>query len=73
MKNKYIIFSAMGFELVGLILGAVWMGQYLETLYSLKGLWIIILMVACLAGWLIQLIYLAKKLDKAVDPNPPLQ
>ncbi|AGH94227.1 hypothetical protein [Pseudobdellovibrio exovorus] len=28
-KNKYVIFSAIGFELVSLILVAIWAGNYL--------------------------------------------
>jgi hypothetical protein len=28
-KNKYIIFVAIGFELVSLILVAIWLGDYL--------------------------------------------
>ena len=29
-KNKYIVFIAIGFELVGLILVAIWLGDYLS-------------------------------------------
>lgn len=28
-KNKYIVFAAIGFELISLILVALWIGQYL--------------------------------------------
>jgi hypothetical protein len=28
-KNKYIIFIAIGFELVSLILAAIWLGDYM--------------------------------------------
>lgn len=28
-KNKYIVFASIGFELVGLIIGALWLGNYL--------------------------------------------
>jgi hypothetical protein len=28
-KNKYIIFASIGFELVGLLIVAIWLGKYL--------------------------------------------
>ena len=30
-KNKYVIFAAIGFELIGLILAAIWVGNWLEA------------------------------------------
>lgn len=29
-KNKYIVFAAIGFELVSLILAAIWAGNFLQ-------------------------------------------
>ncbi len=29
-KNKYVIFAAIGFELIGLVLAAIWIGGWLE-------------------------------------------
>lgn len=29
-KNKYIVFAAIGFELIGLILFSLWAGQWLQ-------------------------------------------
>lgn len=29
-KNKYLVFTAIGFELVSLILIAIWAGKYLQ-------------------------------------------
>lgn len=29
-KNKYVIFAAIGFELICLILAAIWIGNWLE-------------------------------------------
>lgn len=28
-KNKYIIFASIGFELIGLLVVAIWLGKYL--------------------------------------------
>ncbi|OFZ28500.1 MAG: hypothetical protein A2622_05220 [Bdellovibrionales bacterium RIFCSPHIGHO2_01_FULL_40_29] len=30
MRNKYIVFAAIGFELIGLILASLWFGSWLE-------------------------------------------
>ncbi len=30
-KNKYMVFAAIGFELISLILLSLWMGHWLET------------------------------------------
>ena len=55
-KNKYIVFVAIGFELVGLILAAIWLGDYLvksgygksATAFTVLGaffIWFVSLMV----------------------------
>ncbi len=31
MKNKYIIFASIGFELISLILISLWLGKYLSS------------------------------------------
>ena len=69
--NKKIIFMAMGFELVGLILGSVWMGQVLDNMYGGKGMWTAGLMVAVLAGWFIHMIYLLKQTESEDNESPP--
>lgn len=28
-KNKYIVFASIGFELIGLLVVAIWLGKYL--------------------------------------------
>jgi len=63
MKNKYIIFVAMGIELVGIMIGCLLLGQKLDELYNLKGLAMIGLSMAGLAGWIFQIVMLAKRAD----------
>jgi len=29
-KNKYMIFVSIGFELIGIIVGSLWLGQWLQ-------------------------------------------
>lgn len=69
-KNKYIIFTAMGFELVGLIVAAVILGKMVDDHYQTKGLALISFSVLSLAGWLTHIIALAKSIEKsAQDKN----
>lgn len=64
MKSKYIVFSAMGVELVGLILASIWLGQILDQKWSLKGGATAGLMVLSLIGWFIQIIFLLQRMNK---------
>ena len=65
--NKYLVFTAMGFELVGLILGSVYVGQILDSKYELKGLGMVGLSMLALAGWIFHIVQLAKKLENSKD------
>ncbi len=64
MKNKYIVFVAMGIELVGIMIGCLLIGQKLDEMYGLKGLGMIGLSMLGLAGWITQIVMLAKKTDQ---------
>jgi F0F1-type ATP synthase assembly protein I len=63
MKNKYVVFVAMGVELVGIMIGCLLIGQKLDEIYALKGLGMIGLSMLGLAGWIFQIVMLAKKAD----------
>ncbi|MGZ5278937.1 MAG: AtpZ/AtpI family protein [Pseudobdellovibrionaceae bacterium] len=65
MKNKYIVFVAMGIELVGIMVGCLLLGQKLDELYDLRGLAMIGLSMAGLAGWIFQIVMLAKRADSS--------
>lgn len=67
MKNKYIVFSAIGIELVGLIVASIYLGQILDEKINTKGLFLVALPMLCLAGWIFQIVVLAKKLEKQKD------
>ena len=69
MKNKYIVFVGMGFELIGLILGSIWLGPALEVQMPAKGMWTVGLMVATLIGWFVHMILLLKKLNESDSKN----
>lgn len=67
--KKYIIFASIGFELVGLILGCFYLGQYLDQKYQTKGLIFAGLSLACLAGWLWRVIWLLQRMQKQEEES----
>ncbi|UOF00391.1 AtpZ/AtpI family protein [Bdellovibrio reynosensis] len=77
MKN-YIIFASMGFELVGLIIGCFYLGEYLDRKYNSKGLIFVGLSFAALIGWLWRVIWLLRRMQKQEEkqdagPKGPVQ
>ena len=65
--KKYIIFASIGFELVGLILGCFYLGQYLDQKYESKGLIFVGLTFLCLIGWLWRVIWLLQRMQKSEE------
>jgi len=65
--NRYIIFASIGFELVGLIVGCFYLGQYIDQKYQTKGLAFVGLSVAALIGWLVRVIWLLKRIQQEDD------
>ena len=62
--KRYIIFASIGFELVGLIIGCFYLGQYIDEKYQTKGLAFVGLSVACLIGWLVRVIWMLQRINK---------
>lgn len=62
--NKYIVFTGIGFELIGLIIGSVYLGSFLESKYSLKGLWTAIFIIISMVAWIIHIVIMLKKVQK---------
>ncbi len=69
MKNKYIVFSAIGVELVGIIIACIFIGQYVDQNYGTKGLGIVGFSVLGLTGWLIQVVRMLKTMEKDDEPS----
>lgn len=74
--GKYLVFGSMGFELVGLILGAYYIGGYFDRKYGTDGVIFVVLSFVGLIGWLIQIILLLQKFAKEDEQaekgqNPP--
>lgn len=65
--NKYIIFASIGFELVGLIIGCFYLGQYLDKTFQTKGLIFVALVFVSLIGWLWRVIWLLRRIQKSEE------
>jgi len=57
----------MGIELIVIILASVFIGQWLDRKFNLGGMAMIFLSMAGLAGWITQVVVLAKKIEKQSD------
>jgi len=62
--NRYIIFASIGFELVGLIVGCFYLGEFLDAKYQTGGMAFVGLSVASLIGWLVRVIWLLQRVQK---------
>lgn len=62
-KNNLWAFVSIGFEIVGLILVAVYLGAYLDEKYQLKGLGTGGMVIVALTGWLVRIILMLKKIQ----------
>lgn len=61
--KKYLVFVGMGFELIGIVLAALWVGLWLEGLKPMKNLWPVLLVFLGLSGWFYRVILLLKKMN----------
>jgi hypothetical protein len=65
MKDrKYLVFAGIGFELVMIILGCLYVGKKLDEKYEGHGMFLIGLSVLGLIGWLVHIVQLLKYLEK---------
>ena len=67
--NKYWIFLSMGFELVGLVITSVFIGQSLDEKLGTRGISLLILTLASLAGWMVHLIFLLKRIERSTEKD----
>ncbi len=62
--KKYLIFTSIGFELVGIMVASIYLGQTIDKTYQTKGLALIALMFIGLASWLTHVILLLRRFQK---------
>ena len=68
--NKYLIFTSIGFELVGIMIASIYLGQLIDDHYKTRGVALIVLMFTGLASWFIHLIFLIRRIQKS-EPDEP--
>lgn len=61
--NKYILFIGIGFELIGLIVVAIYVSAWLEEKYPSKGTITAGMILLALVGWFIHIFVLLKKVS----------
>jgi F0F1-type ATP synthase assembly protein I len=68
--NRYLIFTSIGFELVGIMLASIYLGQMIDEYYKTKGIALIVLMFTGLASWFMHLLFLLRKIQKDEPQDP---
>jgi hypothetical protein len=64
VKNKWMVFVGVGFEAVGVVLASIWLGQWLDESFQMKGLFTILFSFVGLGGWFAHIVFLLKRLNK---------
>lgn len=59
--KKGLVFLGMGFELLGLILGGLYIGGAIDAHMGWPGYGVAFLVVICMVSWMIHLIVLLKR------------
>lgn len=67
IDRKTAVFAAMGFEIVGLVIAAIYIGGWADERFGLKGIGMMGAIGIALAGWIVQLMVLAKKFEKDAE------
>lgn len=64
--KKFLIFSGIGIELGGLMMVAVMVGGGLDKRFGTNGLIFLAMALIFLAAWLIQIVVLLKRIQRAL-------
>lgn len=64
MDRRYLVFMALGFELLGLTVAAIFLGDYTDHRGWSRGWGVVIAPVVAMVGWLIHAVALAQRLDR---------
>lgn len=67
MGRKGMVFTGMGFELVGLVLGALYIGGIIDRHYQLPGYGTAGMIILCTVGWIWHIIVLLNNIMKSDD------
>jgi hypothetical protein len=62
--NKYLVFTSIGFELLGIMMASIYLGQMIDDHYKTRGVALIVLMFTGLVSWFMHLIFLLRRFQK---------
>lgn len=68
-NNKSMVFMGMGFELVILILGAAYLGRYVDEKLGWGGYATMGFIVLCMVSWFYHLVVLLKRVNDYEDKS----
>lgn len=73
MKDRaMLMFVGVGFELLILVMGFIYLGQIIDETYKTKGLATIVCIFLALISWVVHLIHLLKRWEKLKNKNSDL-
>lgn len=64
MDRKTAVFISMGFEIIGIVIVAVYVGGWFDKTYELGGLGTMASIAVGFAGWLLHLYMAARAIEK---------
>lgn len=65
--KKAAIFMGIGFELLALVMGALFLGREIDRYFAWPGYGVAFTVISVMAGWIYHLIILLKKFMDAAD------
>ena len=66
-NNNMLAFAGIGFELLALVLGALFVGKGLDEQMGTNGVWTAGLLLVCLSSWTFHFVILLKRFQAQVD------
>lgn len=61
MMKRGLVFLGMGFELLGLVLGGLYVGRAIDSYMNWPGYGVAAMVVMCMVSWMVHLIVLLKR------------
>lgn len=65
------VFTGIGFEIVALIIVAVFTGGYIDRHFDLKGIGTVVMIILATLAWMFHVFILLKKLNQSTSHSQP--
>jgi uncharacterized membrane protein len=62
--NPFVVFTGIGFEIVALLVAAIYGGQLIDQHWPSNGLWTVVFILLAMVGWMVHVFYLLKGLNR---------